>query len=348
MHVQLLLSSSTFNNCLLCYLHMESMNTTSYLRGDGFNECTEVPPNNTGEEGFVTNVAVLVVCVLGLPGNLLVIAVYLRLQTTSTRVYMFTLAVADLASCVSGVVMVSTPLPLVALYLFLYTGNTANGFSAMLLAFISTERLFAVRRPVAFSNASERAKKAVVRLAVFDVVFIAAFEIARHTCCPLFSRILVMIVLSVCVVVMIICYFLMTITLLKNARTARTNVGLELAVMSSAVGTCAGKETHVDTTVCPTQVTPAQQNSSSKAKSEKNATHYKNVYLLFTVTAVYIVSWLPLWLAYGGVSVSRDVQYMFILNSVVNPFIYSIMSAMFRNDLRMFCRKTHSRLVNCL
>ena len=158
-----------------------------------------------------------------------------------------------------------------------------------------------------------------------------------------------MTVLSVCVVVMIICYFLVTVTLLKNARTARTNVGVEFAVSLPAVGTSAGKETrHVDTTVCPSQVTPAQPNSSSKTRSEKSAKHYKNVYLLFTVTIVYIVSWLPLWLAYGGVSVPRDVQYMFIHNSVVNPFIYSIMSAMFRNDLRMFCRKTRSRLVNCL
>ena len=325
------------------------MNTTSYLRGDGFNESTEVPPNNTGDEGFVTNVTMLVMCVLGLPGNLLVIAVYLRLQTTSTRVYMFSLAIADLASCVSGVVMASTPLPLVALYLFLYTGNTANGFSAMLLAFISTERLVAVRRPVAFSNASERAKRAVVRLAVFDVVIIAVFEIARHTCCPLFSRILVMTILCISVAVMIICYFLVTVTLLKNARTARTNVGVELAVSLPAVGTSSGKETrHVDTTVSQTQVSPAQPNSSSKTRSEKSAAHYKNVYLLFIVTVVFIASWLPLWLAYGGVSVPRDVQYMFLLNSVVNPFIYSIMSAMFRNDLRMFCRKTRSRLTNCL
>ena len=64
-----------------------------------------IAANHSGYEVFFINVTLLVVCVLGLPGNLLVIAVYLRLQTTSTRVYMFTLAVADLASCVSGVVM---------------------------------------------------------------------------------------------------------------------------------------------------------------------------------------------------------------------------------------------------
>jgi len=328
---------------------MESVNTTSYIQGDGFNESSEVSPNNTVDEAFFTNVTMLVMGVLGLPGNLLVIAVYLRLHTTSTRVYMFSLAVADLASCVSGVVMASTPLSLVALYLFLYMGNTANGFSAMLLAFISTERFDAVRRPVAFNNASERAKKAVVRLGVFDVVIIAVFEIARHTCCPLFSRILVMIILCISVAVMIICYFLVTVTLLKNARTGRKNVGVELADSLPTVGTSARKETrHVDTTIRLTQVTPTQPNSSSKTGSEKSATHYKNVYLLFTVTAVYIVSWLPLWLAYGGVYVPRDVQYMFILNSAVNPFIYSIMSAMFRNDLRMFCRKTRSRFMNYL
>ena len=71
------------------------------------------------------------------------------------------------------------------------------------------------------------------------------------------------------------------------------------------------------------------------------------MYLLLTVTVVYIITWLPLWLFYSGVSVPCVVQRMFILNSVVNPFIYSIMSSMFRDDLLMFLRKTRSSLVDC-
>ena len=75
---------------------------------------------------------------------------------------------------------------------------TATGFSAMLLAFISTERLVlvAVRRPLAFSSCSERAEKAVINIAVFDCVIARVFNVARHTCCPRFGRILVMSLLS--------------------------------------------------------------------------------------------------------------------------------------------------------
>ena len=326
---------------------MESVNTTCDLREDGFNESTEVPPNITGdqvffENVFFKNVAILVVCVLGLPGNLLVIAVYLRQHTTSTRVYMLALALADLVSCVSIMILASTPLLLSASYVFLFAADVSVGFSAMLLAFISTERLVAVRRPVAFSNAAERAKKAVVRLAVIDGVITAVFEVTRHTCCPLFSRIIVLIILCISVAVMIICYFLVTVTLVKKARTARRNVGVELAVS----GTSEVREiTHIDTTARTTQVT--KPNSSSKHASDIPAKHYKNVYLLFTITLVFIVSWLPLWLAYAGVPISLHVQETYVVNSAINPFIYSIMSAMFRNDLWMFCRKTRSRLVNC-
>ena len=328
---------------------MEWVNTTSGLREDGFNESTEVPPNSTGDEVFFENVffknvAILVVCVLGLPGNMLVIAVYLRQHTTSTRVYMLALALADLVSCVSIMILASTPLSLPASYVFMFLADVSVGFSAMLLAFISTERLVAVRRPVAFSNASERAMKAVIRLAVIDGVFAAVFEVMRLTCCPPLSRMIVLIILCISVAVMIICYFLVTVTLVKKARTARRNVGVELAVSATSA---AREISHMDTMARTNQVTPAQSNSSSNYASDKHARHYKNVYLLFTITLVFIVSWLPLGLAYAGMHMSLHVQETYVVNSAINPFIYSIMSAMFRNDLRMFCRKTRSRLVNC-
>ena len=51
------------------------------------------------------DIFLLVMCSLGLPGNLLVIAVYIRNMKTSTRVYMFALAIADSAVCVCGVLM---------------------------------------------------------------------------------------------------------------------------------------------------------------------------------------------------------------------------------------------------
>ena len=41
---------------------------------------------------------------LGLPGNLFVIAVYVRNITSSTKVYMFALAVSDTAACVAWII----------------------------------------------------------------------------------------------------------------------------------------------------------------------------------------------------------------------------------------------------
>ena len=35
---------------------------------------------------------------------------------------------------------------------------------------------------------------------------------------------------------------------------------------------------------------------------------------------------------------------LYLINSFVNPFIYSVVSRMFRNDVRMFYRKIRSRL----
>ena len=51
------------------------------------------------------DIFLLVICSLGLPGNLLVIAVYILNMKTSTRVYMFALAIADLVVCVCGAVI---------------------------------------------------------------------------------------------------------------------------------------------------------------------------------------------------------------------------------------------------
>ena len=320
---------------------MASNNTCSYLPHVGFNTS-----DNTTD---LRDIVPLMLCVFGLPGNLLVVAVYLRLQTTSTRIYMLSLALADLVSCVSLAIMSSASVPTVPLFVILVAADIAIGFSALLLAFISWERLMAVRRPLTFSFSPERAKKAVICIAVFDGVVTGVFDVARHTCCPLLGRIIVMSLLCMTVVVMIICYIVVSATLLKNARTSRITAGVHVGISLPAAGTSVVKaKTDVDTMGQMTpNMTVLSPTSCSTSISCKNAKNYKNVYMLLTVTVVYIITWLPLWLFYSGVSVPCVQQRMYILNSVVNPFIYSIMSSMFRDDLRMFLRKTRSRLVDC-
>ena len=73
---------------------------------------------------------------------------------------------------------------------------------------------------------------------------------------------------------------------------------------------------------------------------------YKSVSLLFTITAVYIVCWMPLWLHYAGLSVPVEIRGVFLLNAVVNPFIYSVVSAMFRSDVKIVFRQIFSRLTS--
>ena len=337
------------HTCATHCVDMESNKTCSYLQQVGFNGNTEASSDNTTDVIYFTDIAVLMVSVLGLPGNLLVVAVYFRLQTTSTRIYMLSLALADLESCVCVIILASKSVPIEALYVILVAADISTGFSAMFLAFISWERLVAVRRPLTVSFSPERAKKAVICIAVFDGIVTVVFDVARHTCCPLLGRIIVMSLLCMTVVVMIICYIIVSATLLKNARNSRATVGVDVGISLPASGISVVKETiDVDTAGQMTpNMTVLPPTSYSKHISCNNAKNYKNVYLLLTVTVVYIITWLPLWVFYSGVAVPCVVQRMFLLNSVVNPFIYSIMSSMFRDDLRMFFRKTRSRLVDC-
>ena len=71
---------------------------------------------------------------------------------------------------------------------------------------------------------------------------------------------------------------------------------------------------------------------------------YKSVSLLFTITAVYIVCWMQLWLHYAGLSVPVEIFGVLLLNSVVNPFIYSVVSALFRSDDKIVFRQIRASL----
>jgi len=81
--------------------------------------------------------------------------------------------------------------------------------------------------------------------------------------------------------------------------------------------------------------------------SEKQVQTFKNVLLLFGITVVFIACWLPSWLRTLGLSVHDDVIRLLIVNSVINPFIYGVASAMFREDVRLFYRKTRDKLTAC-
>lgn len=123
--------TTTYNRC---EVDMSSVNISGYLQQDVFNASIEATSDNARNKLYFTNVAMLVVCVLGLPGNLLVVTVYARRLTTSTRVYMFALAVADFVNCVCVIMLAIVPVSFLALNVIVFLSDLSTGFSTVLLA----------------------------------------------------------------------------------------------------------------------------------------------------------------------------------------------------------------------
>ena len=285
----------------------------------------------------------LLMCLLGMPGNVLVIAVYVCKMTTSTRVYMLALAVADLMVCVCGIVFTARKLDSVGYNVFAGVSRVSVTFSVFLLAFVSMERLLAVRRPHTFSLSPRRAKWALLVICVATVVSVAVLEMARVMHYDLLRMVCKLIITITSVVILIVCYTLMAITMLMNTRAARRNVGVTPSPVPgpSTVSTVTSKGT------ASVGVNSKKINSVSGIKMTK-AKEAKNVLLLFTITVVLFACWMPYWLYGAGVYVPSYLKRIYFLNSVVNPFIYSALSRMFRDDVRQFCRQMRSRLTTCL
>ena len=281
---------------------------------------------------------VFVIFLLGLPGNLLVLAVYVRQLTTSTRVYMFALAVVDSVLCVCGIIGTTTAVgPAIILVIYI-SGEMSVSFSVLLLAFISTERLMAVRRPHTFSLSTSRAKIALIPITMVSIVYTSMLEVAKFLHYGLLSRIVVMILTYTSVLVMVVCYILMAETLLKNARAARSSVGIESGTRSR----------HPEP---PTASTSAQDSSLAgktvnKGSSKKAKTN-KGVGMLFIITLVFIVCWMPKWLQYADVHIFDALEHLYLVNSIVNPLIYSVIGSMFRNDVRQFYQDTRASVAAC-
>ena len=112
----------------------------------------------------ISNIAALVVCVPGIPVTCLVIAVYVRKMTTSIRMYMFALAIVDLIVCIYGIVLATDTFDYVLFSFATFFAYMSTLYSMYLLAFVSVERLLAVRHPYKFSVSVHRAKRALVAI----------------------------------------------------------------------------------------------------------------------------------------------------------------------------------------
>lgn len=85
----------------------------------------------------------------------------------------------------------------------------------------------------------------------------------------------------------------------------------------------------------------AKSNRKSIRKDRHRMANLKTAAMLFVVTAVFIVTFIPAYLmALRFINYKMIVFYLYFANNVANPVIYSFMNKNFRDDLRrLFCRE---------
>ena len=349
---------------------MSEMNNSTWANLSTFlqnvvNDSSNVTKNNVSQPPDNDAFILLLLCSMGVPCNLLVIVVYFVNMKTSTRAYMFALAVGDLAVCVCGISLSAAVITFVTYLTLIYIISVSINFTVVLLVFVSIERLLAVTRPHTFSMNTRRAKKVLISIAVAVALFTSVTHgifIMGH---GLITTVLEMALIGLGTIVMIICYTLIAAGQLRKACASRKKIAPENAAPLPEKGTSSAILS--DSVVTARSCNPGPSHISSAAtEDEKNravvkqvpltviskitakqATNYKNALLLFIVTCVFIACWIPKWLALFGVVMSFEMNRLYILNSVMNPFIYGVASAMFRQDLRQFCRQTRAKLSAC-
>lgn len=104
-------------------------------------------------------------------------------------------------------------------------------------------------------------------------------------------------------------------------------------------------------TVLPKQVNGSAAQAANKApsnairdrKDHNRLANIKTAAMLFVVTVVFTVAFLPAWLmAHNLLGFNVVVFYMYFAYNVANPFIYAFMNQMFRDDLKEIIQKCHT------
>ena len=292
-----------------------------------------------------TSVATLIMGVIGLPGNLFVIAVYVCNMTISTRVYMFALAVADALVCICGIGLGLVECKFIVYGTIMHVAYTSVSFSLSLLTFVSIERLLAVRRPHKFNRSPLRAKRAIGVLVVTATVMATVMTVSRVKHYELVLKIFPTTFTVMYVTIMIVCYSLVALTLLVNLRAAHRKVAVASKTQAPSCSTVPDVRIAPATTDVASAHTIAA--STTKKTTIKHSNTYKGLSVLFVVSLVVLLCLTPRWLSSVGFNVPIYMHQMFFLNSVLNPFIYSAVSSMFREDVRQFYRQMRIRLTAC-
>ena len=321
-----------------CWSSVSMDNTSACFNHSISNSSDDDPARDV----FLPSLPTFLISVMGLPGNLLVIVVYVDNMTTSTRVYMFALAVADFVSCCSGIILTRAPINFILVQIVIFVSDISIAVSCVLLAFMSVERLIAVSRPHKFSLNASRAKKALMVILLTTIAVKTPLTLAYIFRYRLFHIIVSFCVIFTSVSIMTVSYLLMAVVLLRKARASRVKIGVHVDPPL--------REPEASTSRTADATTSGQAKSTaaySVPSATKQVKAYKDVGLLFTITTVFVLCWIPKWLTYFRVTLSKDVTHIFMLNSLVNPFIYSIVSAMFRRNVRQLYSKIVARLTYC-
>ncbi|KAK2185452.1 hypothetical protein NP493_233g00022 [Ridgeia piscesae] len=267
-------------------------------------------------------------------------------MTSSTRVYMFALAVADSCVCVCGIVLTTTWIEAITAAVVSVTILTgAITFSMLLLVFVSIERLIAVRRPQTFNMNPTRAKRYILGLFFIAVLFTTVQGLASYMNYTVFLAFVRTSFLTANALIMVTCYTLIGATLLTKVRNSRKQIAdINIQLSRQSTNPTNSNLTFAIVQSDVIQSPPISDVTRIIAKQTQNV---KSIALLFIITVVFVVCWMPVLLRVLGVKVSQDVTHLYVVNSVVNPFIYGVASAMFREDVRQFYRQTRTKLSAC-
>ena len=305
------------------------------------------------------NVSLIVACIIGCLGNLLLIAIYIRKLYSSKTIYMFALAVADLAVCFSGIIFYAGLNGAATTDVLISVLNLSVTLSMFVLMFAAIERFVSVWRPHSFRIKTQQVKTALIIMSVAAVVFTTVTTVARLKRYQLFNQIFQISTLLVCIIVMTTCYVMYAAIVLRGARAPRKVVAFQSVSRSSqktpstesrTVDTIfdqsPGPYTNVEATPSietvrfPPDQKPADfalQSAPVQFAEKQDANYpacFTRIPLMCIIAVVFHACLLPHWLAIVGFNVPSYLEELFILNAVDKPFIYGVASAMFREDLK--------------
>ena len=325
------------------------------------------------------HVSLIVACIIGCVGNLLVIAIYIRKLSSSKKVYMFALAVADLAVCFSGIIFYAGLNEASATDVLISVLNLSVTLSMFVLMFASIERFVSVWRPHSFRIKTQQVKTAMIFMSVAAVVFTTVTTVARLKRYKLFNQIFQISTLLVCLIVMTTCYVMYAVIVLRRERAPRKVVACQ-SVSRCSQKTPSTEFKTLDTTGDGSQEPGPSINVEATPSIEtvRFAPHQKpadfalqsapvqfaekqdsrqaacftciplaTLPLMCIIAVVFHSCLLPHWLAIVGFNVPSYLEELFVLNAVIKPFIYGVVSAMFREDLKRVYRHARAKLSTC-